>query len=107
MDPALDPTYGNYLKQLCAPNASPSLRVKMDPTTPDVFDNAYFGNVLAKKGFFISDAALNADPTNLKHENDENIVFLADFQDSMTKLSEVQPLLYPAGEIRRNCAVIN
>ena len=107
MDPALDPSYGSYLKQLCAPNASPSLMVKMDPTTPDVFDNAYFGNVLAKKGFFMSDSALNADPVNLKNENGQNFVFLADFRTSMTKLSEVQPLLYPNGEIRRNCALIN
>lgn len=106
-DPALDPTYASYLKQLCAPNASPSLLVKMDPTTPDVFDNAYFGNVLAKKGFFVSDSALNADPVNLRNENNQNFVFLADFQKSMTKMSEVQPLLYPNGEIRTNCALIN
>ena len=90
----------------CPQNASLDL-VKMDITTPDTFDNAYYNNVLSKKGFFTSDSQLNTDSSHLQDENNSNAVFLLDFAISMNKLSEVEPLLYPQGEIRKNCALVN
>lgn len=105
-DPSLDKDYATTMMAKCPQNASLTL-VKMDITTPDTFDNAYYNNVLTKKGFFTSDSQLNADTFNLQVENSLNIVFLADFSIAMNKLSEVEPLLYPEGEIRKNCALVN
>lgn len=105
-DPSLDTDFAATMMAKCPQNASATL-VKMDITTPDTFDNAYYNNVLSKKGFFTSDSQLNADNFDLQVENSFNVVFLADFAISMNKLSEVEPLLYPQGEIRKNCALVN
>lgn len=105
-DPSLDTDFAATMMAKCPQNATLTL-VKMDITTPDTFDNAYYSNVLAKKGFFTSDSQLNNDTLDLLVENSFNSVFLANFAISMNKLSEVEPLLYPQGEIRKNCAVVN
>jgi len=39
--------------------------------------------------------------------SDSNAAFFRDFAEAMTKMSDITPLTGTAGEIRRNCRLVN
>uniref|UniRef100_A0A2N9HKA8 Peroxidase n=1 Tax=Fagus sylvatica TaxID=28930 RepID=A0A2N9HKA8_FAGSY len=82
----------------------------LDVTSQTFFDNAYFKNLLSKKGLMHSDQQLydggstdsivNAYSSNLES-------FLTDFANAMVKMGELSPLTGTSGQIRKNCNNIN
>ncbi|OMO99465.1 Plant peroxidase [Corchorus olitorius] len=110
VDPDLDPTYAEQLKQDCPPNVDPRIAVDMDPRTPRKFDNVYFKNLVVKKGLFTSDQVLFTDPASRQTvidfaKNQTN--FKAAFVTAITKLGRVGVKTGKAGEIRVDCTAFN
>ncbi|GAB4843540.1 hypothetical protein Ancab_013502 [Ancistrocladus abbreviatus] len=106
-DPSLDPTYAAYLKTIYPSVPDPATVLGMDPNSTLSFDSHYYDIVEQHEGLFESDAALlNNTESALLVDQFKNLqVFLANFEISVKKMSEIQS--GDAGEIRKNCRVIN
>lgn len=110
IDPTLNLQYALQLRQMCPVKVDPRIAIDMDPTTPQKFDNAYYGNLIQGKGLFTSDQILFSDsrsrPTvNLFASN--NAAFQNAFVSAMTNLGRVGVLTGNKGEIRTDCTRIN
>ncbi|CAI9111589.1 OLC1v1011847C1 [Oldenlandia corymbosa var. corymbosa] len=110
-DPSLDPDYAQQLKQECPPNPeSDQVVVKLDPTTPDAFDNAYYRNLVAGKGLLTSDQELFSEPstqdtvTGFANGGSE---FFAAFGSAMRSLGRTGVKTGNQGEVRRDCTAFN
>ncbi|KAJ9141363.1 hypothetical protein P3X46_031905 [Hevea brasiliensis] len=110
IDPTLNLQYALQLRQMCPIKVDPRIAINMDPTTPQKFDNAYYGNLRHGKGLFISDQILFSDPRSRPTVNlfaSNSATFQNAFVASMTKLGRVGVLTGNQGEIRRDCTRIN
>ncbi|EOY02827.1 Peroxidase superfamily protein [Theobroma cacao] len=103
VDPDLDPTYAQELKQACPQDVDARIAINMDPITPQTFDNMYFQNLVAKKGLFTSDEVLFTNPASqptvidfAKNPGDFNAAFIT----AMRKLGRVGVKTGQAGQIR-------
>lgn len=78
-------------------------------TSPDIMDNSYYKDVLMHNVDFTSDQALTSPETLAIVEEyaANNTDWLLDFADAMVKMSKIEVLTAPNGEIRANCTVIN
>ncbi|XP_057989056.1 peroxidase 16-like [Hevea brasiliensis] len=110
IDPTLNLQYALQLRQMCPINVDPRIAINMDPTTPQTFDNAYYGNLVQGKGLFTADQVLFTDPRSRATVTlfaSNNAAFQNAFVASMTKLGRVGVLTGNQGEIREDCARIN
>lgn len=121
VDPQITPTistdlnvpFALNLSRICLPTSNPAkagLTVHLDFITKNLFDNAYFQNVLSKTVIFHTDAALlNASDTmqlvELYAENQP--LFFQQFSISMVKMSQLGVLTGEKGIIRRKCTLPN
>lgn len=108
-DPSLDASYAESLKTQCPNPANAATTVEMDPKSSLSFDSNYFSTVNQKKGLFQSDAALITDRDSariVKSFQNPN-VFLSAFGKSMKKMGAMEVLTGNAGEIRKNCRIVN
>ncbi|XP_017974820.1 PREDICTED: peroxidase 55 [Theobroma cacao] len=110
VDPDLDPTYVQQLKEDCPQDVDPRIAIDMDPVTPQIFDNMYFKNLIAKKGLFTSDDVLFTNPASKPTVmnfagNQRN--FKAAFIIAMRRLGRVGVKAGKAGEIRLDCTTFN
>ncbi|XP_047308171.1 peroxidase 16-like [Impatiens glandulifera] len=110
IDPTLNLAYALQLRQMCPVKVDPRIAINMDPTTPQIFDNAYYKNLQQGKGLFTSDQILFTDP---RSRNTVNLfasnanAFNQAFISAITKLGRVGVKTGNAGEIRRDCSFIN
>lgn len=110
-DPTINPAYLHTLQGKCPLGVSTTVVVNMDPTTPFVFDNAYYSNIVHHEGLFTSDQTMYTEggPTAgivgdyAWYKSD----FFSQFTKSMLKMGEISPLTWPDGEIRSKCSVVN
>ncbi|KFK25644.1 hypothetical protein AALP_AA8G141400 [Arabis alpina] len=111
MDPTLDFAFAQDLMKTCPQAGSdPGAVANLDLTTPDVFDNNYYKNLVARKGLFTSDQVLfndfSSQPTVVRFANNAG-----DFNDAFTaamrKLGRVGVKVGNEGEIRRACNAFN
>ncbi|KGN63166.1 peroxidase 55 [Cucumis sativus] len=110
VDPSLNPGYAEELKQACPRNVDPGVVVKLDPTTPDSFDNAYYRNLVEGKGLFRSDEVLftnSASKGRVVGFANNKGKFNGAFVKAMRKLGRVGVKTGKAGEIRRDCTAFN
>ncbi|KAL0419209.1 UNVERIFIED_CONTAM: Peroxidase 4 [Sesamum radiatum] len=78
----------------------------LDLTTPTLFDNAYFKNLIAKKGLLHSDQVLyNGGSTDslIESYSKNPKSFNSDFVAAMIRMGDITPLIGSKGEIRKNC----
>ncbi|KAH6796830.1 Peroxidase superfamily protein [Perilla frutescens var. hirtella] len=110
VDPTLNRQYVTQLQGMCPKNVDPRIAVNMDPTTPRIFDNAYFKNLVQGKGLFTSDQVLFTDTRS------KNTVFTwasnpqafnAAFVQAITKLGRVGVKTGTNGNIRFDCGRFN
>ncbi|KAL2469992.1 Peroxidase 24 [Abeliophyllum distichum] len=108
-DPSLDPTYAETLKSQCPNPANPATTVEMDPQSSLSFDTRYFATVNQNKGLFQSDAALLMNPTSARIVKQLEVprAFFNQFGKSMVNMGDIEVLVGNAGEIRKNCRVVN
>ncbi|VVB14421.1 unnamed protein product [Arabis nemorensis] len=111
VDPTLDLAYAQQLMNSCPRVGSdPNAALPLDLTTPEVFDNNYFKNLVARKGLFTSDQVLFNDfstqSTVVRFANNAGD-FNAAFVSAMRKLGRVGIKVGNEGEIRRDCTAFN
>jgi len=96
----------DFARKLAANCSSDPNRLQdLDVSTPIVFDNRYFSNLLEGKGVFTSDKVLVSDSRTewgVKGLAENKWWFYSQFRDSLVKLSQFQPTGGDVGEIRRN-----
>ncbi|GKU85577.1 hypothetical protein SLEP1_g232 [Rubroshorea leprosula] len=108
-DPSLDPSYAEFLKKRCPNPANPATIVAMDPKSALTFDKHYYQTLLENKGLFVSDAALltNSDSAKIVGRLHISNSFIPQFANSMKKMGAIEVLTGTAGEIRKQCRVVN
>ena len=81
-----------------------------DVQTQLVFDNAYYRNLVARRGLLHSDQELfngGSQDALVRQYSTNPALFAADFVTAMIKMGNISPLTGTAGQIRRNCRVVN
>ena len=82
----------------------------LDVQTQLVFDNAYYRNLLAKRGLLHSDQELfngGSQDALVRQYSSNPALFASDFAAAMIKMGNISPLTGTAGQIRANCRVVN
>ena len=109
-DLTMDVEYATKLRHICPPNADPSIRVPLDPTTPFLFDKSYFTNLAFKRGLLTSDQDLHDNLVtkfNSDFDSSNTSLWERKFPLAMVRLSSLNVLLGSAGEVRYNCRSTN
>ncbi|MQL88139.1 hypothetical protein Taro_020697 [Colocasia esculenta] len=110
IDPTMNRGYALQLRQACPVGVDPAVAINMDPTTPQVFDNVYFQNLLNGMGLFGSDQVLHTDRRSratVKLFAANKTAFEEAFATSMIKLGRVGVKTGSQGEVRRDCSMFN
>ncbi|CAM0901534.1 unnamed protein product [Alopecurus aequalis] len=109
-NPIIDAKFVATLKAKCANDPNDTVTQNQDVRTPDVFDNKYYFDLIAKQGLFKSDQALYFDGrtnrTAIRYSLNQ-AAFFDQFARSVVKMSQMDVLTGTQGEIRLNCAVPN
>ncbi|CAI8589062.1 unnamed protein product [Vicia faba] len=104
-------TFRRILGSICPVKGRDNKFAPLDFRTPKRFDNHYFINILEGKGLLGSDNVLiNQDLDGKIRErvlSYASELFFASFAKSMIKMGNINVLTEDAGEIRRNCRVVN
>lgn len=118
-DPELNKTLLQKLKHNCpfTPNNPSGNQTilnttnPMDITTPTIFDNYYYINVVEGNGLFQTDAELYDDASDTKAlvtlYAKNQTKFFEDFVQGMIHMGNLHVLTGTNGEIRKNCSVAN
>ncbi|XP_044493425.1 cationic peroxidase 1-like [Mangifera indica] len=109
-DTNINSSYATSLQANCPSTGGDNNLSPLDVTSPTSFDNAYFKNLLSKKGLLHSDQELynggftdsqvTAYSSNLQ-------TFKTDFGNAMIKMGNISPLTGSSGQIRTNCRKVN
>ncbi|XWS41607.1 hypothetical protein CRYUN_Cryun17cG0096600 [Craigia yunnanensis] len=106
-DPAIEPGFREKLDKLCPLGGEENVTGYLD-ATPRLFDNQYFKDLVAGRGFLNSDQTLFTFPQTREYvklfSNDQKEFFNA-FVEGMLKMGDLQS--GQPGEIRTNCRVVN
>ncbi|KAL2649846.1 hypothetical protein R1flu_017974 [Riccia fluitans] len=108
IDPAMNKGFATFLKKLC-PQGNRTNTLFLD-STAGKFDNAYYKNVLAHKGIFITDSTLITNSLGKKLVTSfakAKSTFFKEFADGMVKMGNLGVLTGSQGEIRKQCQFVN
>ncbi|KAL4577986.1 hypothetical protein LXL04_014101 [Taraxacum kok-saghyz] len=106
-DPSIEPKFRQKLHNLCPLGGDGNVTSGLD-STPHVFDNQYFKDLVNGRGFLNSDETLFTFPRTrvyVQRYSEDESEFFRDFVDGMIKMGDLQS--GKPGEIRRNCRVVN
>ncbi|KAH9668223.1 peroxidase [Citrus sinensis] len=106
----IDSEFATSLKSNCPSSGGDDNLSSLDATSPVLFDNGYFRDLVNNKGVFHSDQQLfNGGSTDSQVTTySTNIgTFYADFANAMVKMGNLSPLTGTDGQIRTNCRKIN
>ncbi|WOL19678.1 hypothetical protein Cni_G28480 [Canna indica] len=109
-DTLMEKDFAMQLAKKCPASASAATTVANDLSTPALFDNQYYINVLANKGLLHSDSVLIADNrTRSKVEEfaQSQDAFFTSWEASFLRLSTIGVKTDDEGEIRFACASVN
>ena len=109
VDPSLPKALLKTLLKIC-PKSTVNTPIVLDQTSEFKFDTAYFKNVYAGKGVMTSDQQLMNPAAFLQSVVKKNLnqgTFVHRFGQAMVVMSQLQPLFYPDGEIRKHCQYRN
>ncbi|CAA6673034.1 unnamed protein product [Spirodela intermedia] len=91
-------------------NIEPVFARSTQANCPQAFDNAYYRNLLSRRGLLHSDQELfnngSADSI-VRSYAASSFVFFRDFAAAMVKMGNISPLTGSNGEIRRVCSRVN
>ena len=106
----IDPTFAKSLQANCPSSGGDSNLANFDVTTPNIFDNAYFKNLVNKKGLLHSDQQLfsgGSTDSQVTTYTNSPASFSTDFANAMIKMGNLSPLTGSNGQIRTNCRNVN
>ncbi|KAF5476372.1 hypothetical protein F2P56_008096, partial [Juglans regia] len=111
-DADIDSSFKTSLQSKC-PSTAPAGDDNLSPLdvmSPVSFDNAYFKNLVAKKGLLHSDQQLFSGGSTDAQVNayiSNPASFQTDFANAMVKMGNLSPLTGSSGQIRTNCRKVN
>ncbi|CAN0901741.1 Peroxidase 4 [Linum grandiflorum] len=105
----IDASFARGRRQNCprAQNSGDNNLAPFDVTTPNVFDNNYYKNLIQQKGLLHSDQILfNGGSTDslVRSYSRNPKAFATDFAAAMIKMGNISPLTGSRGEIRKICS---
>ncbi|XP_010261060.1 PREDICTED: cationic peroxidase 1-like isoform X2 [Nelumbo nucifera] len=106
----IDTQFAIALRSNCPTAGGDNNLANFDTTTPTVFDNAYFTNLLANKGLLHSDQQLftgGSTDAQVRTYSINSAAFFTDFGNAMIKMGNLSPLTGSNGQIRANCRRVN
>ncbi|CAN6467111.1 unnamed protein product [Victoria cruziana] len=107
----IDPTFAATLTPTCSnSSADDNNLANLDVTTPNTFDNAYYTNLMSKKGLLHSDQELfngGAADAIVRNYVASPSAFFTDFANAIIKMGNISPLTGTNGQIRKNCRRVN
>ncbi|XP_061372254.1 cationic peroxidase 1-like [Gastrolobium bilobum] len=108
----IDPSFAAAMQKVCPFEGGDNNFSPFDSTTPFIFDNAYYQNLVRKRGLIHSDQQLfvnGSGPTDSQVVTYSRDIasFGKDFANAMIKMSMLSPLTGSDGQIRQNCRVVN
>ncbi|OEL34794.1 Peroxidase 70 [Dichanthelium oligosanthes] len=112
-DTDIDATFAGGVRASCpaqAGGAGDAALEPLDGSSPDDFDNAYFGNLLSQRGLLHADQALfggGATDGLVRAYASDAGQWESDFAAAMIKMASISPLTGTDGEIRVNCRRVN
>ena len=109
-EPNINATFAASLRANCPATGGDNNLAPFDAQTPDAFDNAYYQNLVARKGLLHSDQELfnNGSTDSIVRNFASNAAaFTSAFATAMIKMGNLQPLTGTQGQIRTNCWRVN
>jgi peroxidase len=111
-DTNIDPSFATLRRANCpaAQGSGDSTLAPLDVQTQLLFDNAYYRNLLVKRGLLHSDQELfngGSQDALVRRYSANPALFASDFAAAMIKMGNISPLTGSAGQIRANCRVVN
>ncbi|KAF3787371.1 Peroxidase 70 [Nymphaea thermarum] len=107
----IDPAFAATLRPTCSNSSSDDNNLaNLDVSTPNTFDNAYYTNLLSRRGLLHSDQELfngGAADSLVRTYSTTPSTFFTDFANAMIKMGNISPLTGTSGQIRRNCRRVN
>ncbi|CAA7410239.1 unnamed protein product [Spirodela intermedia] len=109
-DANIEPVYARSTQTNCPRSGGDANLSPLDVTTPRAFDNAYYRNLLSRRGLLHSDQELfnngSADSIVRSYAASSS-VFFRDFAAAMVRMGNISPLTGSNGEIRLVCSRVN
>ncbi|GMY25657.1 cationic peroxidase 1 [Fagus crenata] len=106
----IDSSFAASLKSNCPSTGGGANLAPLDVSSPTSFDNAYFNNLVSKKGLLHSDQQLfsggSTDSIVNAYSSNSNS-FRIDFANAMVKMGKLSLLTGTSGQIRTNCRKAN
>lgn len=111
-DNNVNSSFASLLRSKCSMFGKDNDLSPLDMSTPTVFDNGYYKNLLNKRGLLHSDQQLYLNESGLVSSRvslyaKNSTKFFRDFASAMVKMGNIGPLIGENGEIRTNCRKIN
>ncbi|XP_058751947.1 cationic peroxidase 1-like [Vicia villosa] len=106
----IDTNFATSVQSNCPSTGGDSNLTPLDVTTNVLFDNAYFKNLVNKKGLLHSDQQLfsgGSTDSQVTAYSTSFSSFYADFANAMVKMGNLSPLTGNNGQIRTNCRQVN
>lgn len=106
-DPAIEPGFREELFKQCPQGGDENVTMNLD-STPYIFDNQYFKDLVGGRGFLNSDETLYtfaATRRYVRYFSKNQSAFFNAFVEGMLKMGDLQS--GRPGEVRRNCRVVN
>ncbi|GJN38592.1 hypothetical protein PR202_gb27649 [Eleusine coracana subsp. coracana] len=102
----INATFAKLRQQTCPRSGGNGNLAPFDVTTADTFDNAYYKNLVQKRGLLHSDQELfngGSQDALVKQYSTNPGQFNADFITAMIKMGNLKPTTGTRTEVRRNC----
>lgn len=109
-DDNIDSSFAESLKSNCPDTDGDDNLSALDDTSPVIFDNGYFKNLVDNKGLLHSDQELfnnGSTDSQVSSYASSATSFYKDFAAAMVKMGNISPLTGTKGQIRVNCRKIN
>ncbi|RLN12158.1 peroxidase P7-like [Panicum miliaceum] len=105
----IDPSFAEVRRQTC--QAGDDARAPFDEQTPMRFDNAYYRDLVARRGLLTSDQELYGCGGPLDHlverYSEDGEAFARDFAKAMVNMGKIPPPPGMPVEVRRTCSKVN
>jgi peroxidase len=109
-DANINSSFAARRRKTCPRSGGDSHLAPMDVHSSRVFDNSYYQNLMARRGLFHSDQELfngGSQDALVRQYSANPALFRKDFVTAMIKMGNINPLTGAAGQIRKNCRVVN
>ncbi|NP_001385757.1 uncharacterized protein LOC123689090 precursor [Zea mays] len=109
-DANINAAFAASLRAGCPASGGGGANAPLDASTPNAFDNAYYGDLVAQQGLLHSDQELfNGGSTDalVRSYAASSARFSSDFAAAMVRMGAIGVLTGSSGQVRRNCRKVN